>query len=705
MRRIITFIINTHHSIFRYFSILITIIIITFLFPSRTFNYDFTLGKPWKYENLVAPFSFNIQKNEDSIWAEKNRVLQQFYPYYTFDDKAKELSFQQFNTEFPNYYTVVKDTSKLHFRKIDSIYYRNLGIKTLDNIYKKGVISIAEQHQNQVPTLTTINLSTDKNTVIKHIDAFYNLNSACYYAKDTLQTIPNTITHFVQLLVCKSIKPNIVYNDEKSNKIRNEVLSKISETNGRMQQGEIIIAQNALVTTERYQKLKSLQLEYGLSYKSDTESSKYRNWYIYLGRFLIVSLILTIFIIFMYEYENQWFLNLKSLTFIFFILISFLYLVRFAVEYNRSDNSNMSLYMLPFCIIPILIKNFFSSRMAHNLHIVVILIAGFMIPLGYEYLFLHFITGLVAIVSNRRAYYWSQFFKSTAFIFITYCISYLAILLIQQGSTKELNLQVFGWLTINALLTMLVYPFIPVFERIFGFLSNITLIELGDLNQPLLKELSRKAAGTFHHSLQVASLAETAALEVKANAMLAKVGALYHDIGKMNNPLYFIENQKTEINPHDDLSPEESARIIINHVADGVTMASQQRLPLEIVNFIRTHHGNGLLEAFFLKYKELHPERDADDRLFRYRGRLPNSKETAIVMLADSIEASSRSLSTYSENSISNLVDKIIDNKIKQNQLINCNLTFKDITQLRKVFKKHLRSIYHVRISYPEGSF
>lgn len=342
--------------------------------------------------------------------------------------------------------------------------------------------------------------------------------------------------------------------------------------------------------------------------------------------------------------------------------------------------------------------------MALHAHIALVLLSSFIVPNGIQFAFLQFIAGMVAILTNVRSYYWSQFFQSNGYILITYLAGYFALAIVQEGTFNDINFANFGWLSLNVLLTLLAYPFVPLLEKGFGFVSDITLLELSDINKPLLKELSIKAPGTFQHSLQVANLAEAAASEVGASTLLVKVGSLYHDIGKMENTHYFIENQNPDVNPHDELTFDESAKIIIGHVRDGVQMAKAHKLPDILIDFIRTHHGTTVVQYFYQSFLKNFPEKEADIEDFKYPGPLPYSKETAIVMMADSTEAAARSLRSPSSAEIDKLVENLMQHKIKENQLVNSNITFKEITAIKKVFKKMLNSIYHVRIAYPESA-
>ncbi|MBL0343313.1 MAG: HDIG domain-containing protein [Bacteroidetes bacterium] len=363
----------------------------------------------------------------------------------------------------------------------------------------------------------------------------------------------------------------------------------------------------------------------------------------------------------------------------------------------------LSTYVVPMCILPIVMRVFFDARLALFTHVITVLILGSVAPNGYEFVFMQIIAGMVTIFSVTHLRKRAQLFISAGMIFISYLICYIALSVIHEGSISEVNQTNLIWLIGNVLLTLVSYPLIYIFEKLFGLTSDVSLMELSDTNSPLLRELSIKAPGTFQHSMQVANLAEAAIFKIGGNSLLIRVGALYHDVGKMEMPMYFIENQTTGVNPHDELSFEESASIIIGHVIKGIEKARKNKLPDLIIDFIRTHHGTTMVQYFYQSFLKNYPEQIVDEDDFRYPGPLPFSKETAVLMMADSVEASSRSLSNPNFESINKLVDSIIDRQIEQQQFINCDITFKDISSAKKIFKKMLMSIYHVRVEYPKA--
>ncbi|MEM8908066.1 MAG: HDIG domain-containing metalloprotein, partial [Bacteroidota bacterium] len=426
-------------------------------------------------------------------------------------------------------------------------------------------------------------------------------------------------------------------------------------------------------------------------------SSKKSHWGVFGGYFLLTSLILGVFILYLQFHEKKIFGSLQQLLFMLMWLLVYSYLV-FAVDANKI----LSVYLIPFCIVPIVIKIFYNERLALFTHIVVVLIASFLSSLGYEFTFLQILAGIVAVLSNIKVRDWTKFFVSMLYIFLAYSVGYLGLSLIDEGSLTTVNWSIYSWIFLNVFLTLLAYPLIPLLERVFGFTSAITLVELSDMDRPLLKELSIKAPGTLQHSLQVANLSEAAASKIGADQLLVKVAALYHDIGKVQQPAYYIENQ-SGANPHNKTTPLDSAKIIIEHVTEGVKLAKKNRLPKVLIDFIRTHHGTTRVEYFYRNHINQHPGGEVDEHSFRYPGPRPRSKEETILMIADSLEAASKSLKSPSEKDINDLVDKIIAGKITHGQLEDSEMTFAELEICKREFKKLLKSIYHVRIEYPEA--
>ncbi|MGB5482120.1 MAG: HDIG domain-containing metalloprotein, partial [Eudoraea sp.] len=486
------------------------------------------------------------------------------------------------------------------------------------------------------------------------------------------------------------LQPNVSFDEELTRRELEEALSEISLTRGNVDEGKLIIARGEVVEADNLKILESLKAEY------ESELWTENNYYFILfGYTILVALVLMMLFLFLKKYRPEVFRNNVKVTFIFFNILLMVFITTLVVKYNEAY-----VYVVPLCIMPLILKTFFDARLGLFVHVLTVLILGFVVPNSFEYIFLQIIAGIVTILTVSELYKRANLFISVGQITLIYIIGYFAFHIIHEGNLDNVNWYIFGFFFLNGMITLFAQPLIYIYEKMFGMVSDVSLLELSDTNSKLLKELSNKAPGTFHHSLQVANLAEASANEIGANAMLVRVGALYHDIGKMNNPTYFTENQVTSINPHDDLDPKESARIIINHVIEGIELARKYNLPDRVIDFIRTHHGTSFVYYFYKKQQELdQPFKESD---FRYPGPIPFSKETAILMMADSVEAASKSLNNPTYQIIDQFVEKIITGQMNGNQFLNANITFKEIQMIKKVLKQKLTNIYHLRVEYPE---
>jgi len=690
MRKWLTYIRNHHQDILRILILFAAILLITFRYTQYgSYQYDYEQGRPWAYKDITAAASFPILKSEEELQSEREAAKASVRPYYVWRDAVPQMVRTEFEKSFAaELKKAAMPRSDQYLR--DSMRSRQLGMHVIDRIYEKGIINPAPDH---VQGFSRLKINLVHGNEVKEVpaSAFYTAPEAMVFIDSQLGRAPEDFRPVLRSTVKRSLRPNIEYDSSTTGQVLRQQLRQISRFRGAVQKDEIIIRHGEIVTPEKYRKLESLRVY------TESQYGERNRLLISLGYFIITALLLTIFGFFVFNFESDVFRSTRKLLFILVLIVGFELLVSWAARAEIP-----SYYVIPFCIVPIILRTFFGTRLSLYAHLVTVLLAGFFLPVGIEYIALNLVAGMVAIFTNMKVHYWSQFFVSIAMIFITYVIGFLGISLVQEGSLAQLQWLDIGWLTINVFLTLLAYPLIPIFEKLFGYVSDITLMELGDLNKPLIKDLQIKAPGTFQHSLQVANLAEAAASEVGANALLVKVGALYHDIGKMNNPVYFIENQSTRYNPHDNLPFEESARIIISHVPEGVEMAKKHNLPDIIIDFIRTHHGTSRVEYFYRSYIKNFPEADVDENKFRYPGPLPFSKETAIVMMADTIEAASRSLKEPTEALLNELVDKLIWSKVEQGQLINADISFREVETVKEIFKKMLKSIYHVRIEYPD---
>lgn len=686
-------IVNRHQDISRYAIITAAVFLVSAFLPkSGYFKYDFELGKPWKYENLIAPFDFGIQKSKEELEKEKVLFLEDHAPYYQFSKEIAEDRKREFGELYRKYAGLENVSDSVFENSKDTAVNYFAGIRILDELFQLGIIQLAPEHRD-FPEEKSINILVGENQAErKKLSDFYTVHDA-YERINTIIDGNSTLNkEFLLPILNDVITQNVLYDAELTKRSQQDALDEISMTRGMIQEGEMIISKGAIVTPAKVQVLNSFKNEYEKRVIGLKKSQV-----VFFGNVLLVGIILIVFTFFLRIYSTEVFESVQKLLFIISLIVIMVLVLSRVVETDLPI-----IYAIPFCIVAIILRTFFGARIAFHAHITLVLLSTFVVPQGVEFVFLQIIAGMVAIYTSIRAHYWSQFFLSNGFILLAYVIGYFAISIIQEGSFDNLDYANFGWLSLNVLLTLLAYPLIPVFEKLFGFVSEITLLEYSDINKPLLKELSLKAPGTFNHSLQVANLAEAAASEIGANSMLVKIGALYHDIGKMYQPLYFIENQQGGNNPHDDLEFDESATIIINHVKKGIERAKKEKLPDLLIDFIRTHHGTTRVEYFYRSFIKKFPDKEVAEGHFRYPGPLPYSKETAVLMMADTVEAASRSLKNPSSEDIENLVDRLIQSKVDQDQFINSDITFKDITRIKKVLKKMLNSIYHVRIAYPE---
>ena len=655
--------------------------IVFFLPKGGKFKYEFQKGKPWQFENLYAPFDFSIQKTDAEIAKEKQVIESNQLPYYRYDQAEVAKVLAEFEQKFDDKWggTALGENQKARLKYFSKV--------VLDSVYAKGIL----QNNGKQVQRSFIYLVKDNEARKVRVSDFFKVNEINKLVRQVLAE--NNLSAFekdTQALFFDIIAPNVSFDNNLTQKARNEALSKLSYTRGTVDQGRLIIAKGEVVEAENLKILESLKSEY----ESElwTASNYY---YILIGYTVLVALVLIMLFLFLKKYRRTVYENNVKVTFIFFNILLMVFITTMVIKYN-----DQLVFVVPLCILPLILKTFFDARLGLFVHVLTILILGFVVPNSFEYIFLQIITGIVTILTVSELYKRANLFVSVGQITLIYIIGYLAFHTIHEGDLSDIEWYTLGLFLLNGMITLFVQPLIYIYEKLFGLVSDVSLLELSDTNSKLLKELSNKAPGTFHHSLQVANLAEAAANEIGANAMLVRVGALYHDIGKMNEPTYFTENQVTNVNPHDELSPKDSARIIIDHVIKGIEIARKNNIPDRIIDFIRSHHGTTLVFYFYKKQKEL--EEDVNEEDFRYPGPLPFSKETAILMMADSVEAASKSLKNPTFLIIDEFVDKIISGQMKANQFLNADITFKEIEKIKKIFKQKLINIYHLRVEYPE---
>jgi putative nucleotidyltransferase with HDIG domain len=655
--------------------------LILYLFPKAgQFKYDFQKGKPWQYENLYAPFSFTIKKDAVSLASEKEQIVNNAVPYFNMDMAVV-------TTVTKEFYRLLDEAYQNSFFRVPKLSIQSKGAAIIDQIYKHGIVN--ELYSYDPDKLVYLKSSNEIDEVTFHqIVSFDNIESIVK-AATSLETISPSIDLLEKTLTIV-IKPNVSLNTKLTQAAIDDEVNAMNPNKGIIEKSGRIIAKGELVDTDAYQILDSLKAEY----QSQVWTKSNYLWLL-VGYGLLVMLVLLMLLLFLKKYRPEIYKNNTKVTFIFFNVLLMVLLTTIVVKMDAKY-----VYVVPLCILPLILKAFFDPRLGLFVHVLTVLLLGFIVPNSFEYLFLQIIAGIVTILTVSELYKRANLFISVAQITFIYIIGYFAFVLIQEGNIYEFEWVIFGYFVLCGLATLFAHPLIYFYEKLFGLVSDVSLLELSDTNSKLLKELSNKAPGTFHHSLNVANLAEAAAQEIGANSMLVRVGALYHDIGKMASPTFFIENQLSGINAHDELDPKESASIIINHVIDGIEIARKYNLPDRIIDFIRTHHGTSMVYYFYKK--ELETQGQANKEDFKYPGPIPFSKETAILMMADSVEAASKSLKEPTSTKIDVFVEKIIDAQMEQGQFLNADVTFKDIELIKKVLKKKLNNMFHLRVEYPE---
>lgn len=674
---------RNHALIYKLLLLLGTTFFIVYLFPKTgKFRYSFEKGKPWQSENLYAPFDFAIKKTDAQIKVEIDDISEKSNIYFDVDLTKKRIASDNYTERFNS---VFKD-SVSGFE--DRVLLYTSGQKALSEFYKYGILNSTHSYDDRrIITLlqdnkqigrVQFNKLVQQSSIRPYLEKVLNSNRLEAYKEDFISLFFNLI------------QPNLSFNKSLTDKSLEEKLSAISITRGFVSEETLIISKGQVVEEEQYNILNSLKSEY----ESQIWSANSYNWVI-VAYTLLVALALLMLLLFLQKYRQDVFLNNTKVTFIFFNIVMMVVLTTIIINYNSEY-----LYVVPLCILPLVLKAFFDARLGLFTHVITVLLLGFIVPNSYEYMFLQIIAGIVTILTVSELYKRANLFISVGQITLIYMIAYFAFFVIHEGQISTIRWETFGLFVLGGLATLFVQPLIYIYEKLFGLVSDVSLLELSDTNTKLLKELSNKAPGTFHHSLNIANLAEASANEIGANAMLVRVGALYHDIGKMKNPTFFTENQSTGINPHDELSAKESASVIINHVLNGIEIAKKNNLPDRVIDFIRTHHGTSTVYYFYMKEKA--SNEDVDETDFSYKGPKPFSKETAILMMCDSVEAASKSLKEPTSTKINTFVESIINKQVENGQFLNADITFKDIEAIKRVLKLKLANIYHLRIEYPE---
>jgi hypothetical protein len=675
---------HSYYDIMKVLAFVIAVVIVVLLMPRNVkFKYEYQKMRPWPHESLYAPFNFPIYKSEETVRKEKEEALKNIEPIFVFDALGTENGREKLLKDF-------------EYQWVDTIgdkeYYRNLILGIYDHIENNGIVAKNNRTNNFKGDEMVVVVRNKVQTKCKYED-LNTMATASAYIQGKLTHISDYKTmQLISNLLHNSLRQNVIYSESMTKQAEKMAVDNIMLTFGMVQKDELIIMEGEIVTDEKYQIITSLQREY-----ADITAKNFfsRNYMLY-GQLLLVSIVflalyLTLRMLRPDIFEQLRYINLILLLMLLMIVPSLL-LIRYAPS---------MIFIMPVAIMSILLMTFFDARISIIVQVMTLIIISLVVLNPFQYFFVQMLVSFVAIFSMTKRTRRASYFGTSLAVFATYVIVYLGMMLIFDGGFDSFDWAVIIIYAGNAFFTMLALPLAFLFERIFGFVTDLSLLELSNTNSPLLRKLASDAPGTFQHVMQVADLCEEVMYNIGGNPLLVRTGAMYHDIGKTRNPFYFIENQNGKYNPHDDVSYTESAQIIISHVIDGIEICRKYHIPEQIIDFVRTHHGTRRTEYFYQMELRENPD-GVDESEFKYPGPLPFSKETAVLMMCDAVEAASRSMSEKTEESLNKLVDNIIDGQMKANQFDNTNITFHDITVTKKVLKKKLMSIYHVRIAYPD---
>ncbi len=659
--------------------VLITVLLIVWALPrneSKQFRYD--IGKPWMYGSFIAKFDFPIYKTDEAIKEQEDSLLETYQPYYNYDPAVEKKQVSKFLADYQNGIPGLPHN------------YVRLIADRLHRLYQAGIMDTPEYNEAYRDSTSQVRLVSGNSA--------QSISLACVYS---------TLSAYEQLFIDEQIamqrpilqrcnlnnyiEPNLIYDKGKSETERNDLLSSIPPASGMVMSGQKVIDRGDIVDEYTYRVLSSFERE--IKRRSATQTQITNT---IIGQVIFVTLMVFLFTMYLGLFRRDYFNKPRSIAMLYTLITLFPVVVSLMMRHNF-----LSVYMLPFAMVPIFVRVFMDSRTAFVCHVTMILICTTAVRYQYEFIIIQLVAGLIAIYSLRELTRRAQVFKTAILVGIGSTFVYLALQLMQDNDFSSMDHDMYYHFVVNAVLLLIAYPMMYIIEKMFGFVSSVTLFELSNTNRGLLRDLSEIAPGTFQHSITVGNLAAEIANKIGANALLVRTGALYHDIGKMKNPVFFTENQ-AGVNPHDTLTYQESARIIISHVTEGVKLAERENLPTIIRDFIVTHHGTGITKFFYIKYKNEHPEEEVDPAPFTYPGPNPFTREQAILMIADGVEAASRSLPEYTEESISTLVNRMIDQDVTDGYFKECPITFRDLAIAKLVLIERLKAIYHTRISYPE---
>lgn len=669
-----------HNLLMRVWITALTVAIIVWFLPrdsnSKRYNYD--VGKPWMYQSFIAQFDFPIYKSEDAIKQEQDSILKTFMPYYNYDPTREKKELERFNKDFSSELTGL------------SHHYRAIIIDRIHRLYSAGIMNTPEYNAIAHDSTNMVKVVDGKSATPIEIGCMYSTMSA-YEALLKDEELSKDRALLQKLNLTNYLEPNLTYDKEKTETERTDMLGSIPLASGMVLSGQKIIDRGEIVDDYTYRVLSSFERE--LQRRNATQMELTTTL---IGQVIYVTILVMLFTMYIALFRKDYFDKPRSILMLYVMITLFPIAVAMMIEHNW-----FNVYIVPFAIAAIFARMFMDSRTAFVTQLTIVLICAAAVKYQYEFIIIQLVAGLVAIYSLRELSSRAQVIKTAALVTVSSCAVYFALQMMQETDVLKLDSKMYTHFAVNGVLLLLSYPLMYLIEKTFGFTSNVTLFELSNTFKGVLRNLSEVAPGTFQHSITVGNLAVEVANRIGADSLLVRVGALYHDIGKMTNPAFFTENQ-AGVNPHDALTCKESAKIIIGHVTEGVKIAEKANLPTIIKDFILTHHGRGMAKYFYIKYQNEHPDEVVDKEQFTYPGPNPFTREQALLMMADTCEAASRSLQEYTEESISSLVDRLIDAQVADGCFKDCPITFRDIAQAKQVLTERLMSIYHTRIQYPE---
>lgn len=666
------------HTIFKGSIFLGVVVIISYLLPTQSsFKYQFELGKPWSYDLITASFDFPVYKNDLQVQREKKALLKDFTPYFKLDSTVSEIQYQRFITDSNSDSTAPGLLSAFLQNNWKRIYRQGIvGADVLQKLQNEGT--------NRINTITP-----DKIVHSRNINELYTPKTAY---EELVKGIPFSVSSYNLNLY---LVENLHYDSVISELSKKEMLKNLSLTSGMVQAGERIIDRGEIVSDEQYQILNSMKIEFD----KKKEANEERSYLVILGEVILITGLILLFFFYLNLFRPRIFNSLNNLVF-----INLLILIVIGLASVVTQHTSVSYFVIPYALLPVIVRVFFDSRTALFAHLIAMMILSLIVDNSFQFLIIQIAVGMAAVSSLKDMTQRSQLAQTALLIFVTYALVFLSLEFISEGDVSRINWSSLIYFAISSGFMLFAYLLIYIFEKIFGLISAVTLLELTNINSDLMMQFAEKAPGTFQHTLQVSNLATEAAKKIGANSLLVRTGALYHDIGKMKHPEFFIENQLGGPNPLSTMDFEEAARVIIGHVSDGIEIAKKEHLPEQIIHFIGTHHGLSKTRYFYNAFINANPDSVPNDANYTYPGPLPDTKETAILMMADAVEARARSLKTYTEESINDCVESMINSQIAEGQFRDAPISFRDVETVKVIFKEKIMNMYHTRIVYPEVS-